>query len=145
MSSYGLAPTFGDRGVAGRIGGTDVHAKKYFLLLAGSDVALAPLYDVASALPYSGGSVHKLGLAMKYGADYTLGERTPSMWAAVAGEFGLPEEEVRVRTRELGSLVPDALRDASTTDDVRELDSGLPAALVDAVTRRVAACLSTLR
>ena len=34
------------------IGGTDAHAKNYSLLLSGSDVRLAPLYDIASALPY---------------------------------------------------------------------------------------------
>jgi len=34
------------------IAGTDAHAKNYSLLLAGNDVRLAPLYDVASALPY---------------------------------------------------------------------------------------------
>ncbi len=34
------------------IGGTDGHAKNYSVLLADDDVRLAPLYDVASALPY---------------------------------------------------------------------------------------------
>ncbi len=33
------------------IGGTDAHAKNYSLLLSGSQVRLAPMYDVASALP----------------------------------------------------------------------------------------------
>jgi serine/threonine-protein kinase HipA len=34
------------------IAGTDAHAKNYSLLLAEEQVRLAPLYDVASALPY---------------------------------------------------------------------------------------------
>jgi len=55
------------------------------------------MYDVASALPYRKASLHKLRLAMKYGGDYTLRERTSSMWGVVAGEFGLPEDEVRQR------------------------------------------------
>ena len=33
------------------IAGTDEHAQNYGLLLAGDQVRLAPLYDVASALP----------------------------------------------------------------------------------------------
>ena len=33
------------------IGGTDAHAKNYSVLLAGDQVRLAPLYDIASALP----------------------------------------------------------------------------------------------
>jgi serine/threonine-protein kinase HipA len=45
------------------IAGTDAHAKNYSLLLAGGQVRLAPLYDIASALPYE----HERGLrfAMK--------------------------------------------------------------------------------
>jgi len=35
------------------LGGTDAHAKDHALLLAGRDVRLAPLYDVASALPHA--------------------------------------------------------------------------------------------
>lgn len=34
------------------IAGTDAHAKNYSLLLSGPDVRLAPLYDIASILPY---------------------------------------------------------------------------------------------
>ena len=34
------------------IAGTDAHAKNYSLLLAGPEARLAPLYDIASALPY---------------------------------------------------------------------------------------------
>ncbi len=127
------------------IGGTDAHAKNYSLLLAGSDVALAPLYDLASALPYRQASLHKLRLAMKYGGDYTLRARMPSMWAAVAGAFGLPEDEVRERARTLGESIPDALRAESKAKDVRAMRSGLPDALVDAVTDRVERCLATLR
>lgn len=33
------------------IGGTDAHAKNYSILLAGDQVRLAPLYDIASAPP----------------------------------------------------------------------------------------------
>jgi len=34
------------------IGGTDAHAKNYSLLLSGNGALLAPMYDVASGLPY---------------------------------------------------------------------------------------------
>lgn len=52
------------------IGGTDAHAKNYSLLLSGSDIRLAPLYDIASALPYF--HERELKLAMKLGGDYRL-------------------------------------------------------------------------
>jgi len=54
------------------IGGTDAHAKNYALLHApGRAVRLAPLYDVASALPYDR-SPQRLKLAMKIGSKYRL-------------------------------------------------------------------------
>ena len=34
------------------VGGTDAHAKNYSLLLSADQVRLAPLYDIASGLPY---------------------------------------------------------------------------------------------
>jgi len=52
-----------------------VHAKNYSLLLAADQVRLAPLYDIASALPY-GAHERKLRFAMKIGADYQVFPRT---------------------------------------------------------------------
>jgi serine/threonine-protein kinase HipA len=122
------------------IGGTDAHAKNYSLLLAGPQVRLAPLYDVASALPYPGMDVQRLRLAMKYGDDYTLRPRTPSMWPKVAKEFSLPADAVRTRARELAEQIPDRLADAVADPAVTDLGSSLPAALLDVVSDRVARC-----
>lgn len=47
------------------IAGTDAHAKNYSLLLAGPQVRLAPLYDVASALPYDDMYLPRLRMAMR--------------------------------------------------------------------------------
>ncbi len=35
------------------IGGTDAHAKNYSIMVRGQETRFAPLYDVASGLPYS--------------------------------------------------------------------------------------------
>ncbi len=51
--------------------GTDGHAKNYSLLLAGSQIRLAPLYDIASALPY-GENEKKLRFAMSLGRDFRV-------------------------------------------------------------------------
>jgi serine/threonine-protein kinase HipA len=125
------------------IGGTDAHAKNYSLLLAGNQVALAPVYDVASVLPY-GWALQKLRLAMKYGGDYTLRIRTSSMWPKVAGEFALPLDEVRSRAAGLMDVIPDAFADAATDPDVKALGSALPAMLVEGVADRVAQCRKAL-
>jgi serine/threonine-protein kinase HipA len=65
------------------IAGTDAHAKNYSLLLAGDQVRLAPLYDVASALPYPEAHVRRLRFAMKLGGDYRV-ELWQNPWPRVA-------------------------------------------------------------
>ena len=127
------------------IGGTDAHAKNYSLLLSGPQARLAPLYDIASALPYPNADIRRMRMAMKFGEDYTLHMRTASMWPKVAKEFTLPVERVRQRASMLIERIPDALRDAAVADDVIKLRSDLPVRLLDAVADRIAQCASTLR
>src|ERR1035437_9306060 len=55
------------------IAGTDAHAKNYALLLGGGGaVRLAPVYDLASILPYQTVDLQKAKLAMKIGGEYRL-------------------------------------------------------------------------
>jgi serine/threonine-protein kinase HipA len=84
------------------IAGTDAHAKNYSLLLgAGGQTRLAPLYDLASLLPYPQFNVHKTRLAMKLGGEYRLKYINRSSWQALAKEVRLPAEELIGRVREL--------------------------------------------
>jgi len=121
------------------IGGTDAHAKNYSLLLAGDDVRLAPLYDIASALPYD---IHpkKLKLAMKLGGEYRLKAHNTRTWLKEATELGLDIDEVRTRVRMLTTAAPQAFSDAAAERDVKSLRSSLPSRLVDAVAHRSAEC-----
>ena len=117
------------------IAGTDAHGKNHALLLAGSDVRLAPLYDLASALPYA---VHErdLRFAMKI-RDYRVHvEADP--WPAVARELGLDPERLAGRVREMAARAPDAFADAARAEDVGALVSDLPTRLVDLVAARCA-------
>ncbi|MCL2468107.1 MAG: type II toxin-antitoxin system HipA family toxin [Micrococcales bacterium] len=125
------------------LGGTDAHAKNYALLLSGPQVALAPLYDIASALPYCDTHVRRLRLAMKFGGDYTLLSRSGSLWQKVATELHLPAAQVRTRARSLVEALPEALAQAAASDDIRTQDSELPTRLVDAVARRAIQCCDT--
>ena len=77
------------------IGGTDAHAKNYSLLLAKGEARLAPLYDIASALPY-GDHEKKLRLAMKIGGDYQLNPYR-NRWPDAARDLGLPAGELVAR------------------------------------------------
>lgn len=125
------------------IGGTDAHAKNYALLLAGPDVRLAPLYDVASSLLY--GHERKLRLAMKFGPEYRLHAARPSTIRRLAEDLQLEPDALRDRVVGLLAAAPDAFRD--TAREVRTLRSGLPARLADAVadrTHRLAAGLGVM-
>lgn len=52
------------------LAGPDAHAKNYSLLLSADQVRLAPLYDVASALPYDDFFPGKFLMAMRIGGQY---------------------------------------------------------------------------
>jgi serine/threonine-protein kinase HipA len=124
------------------IGGTDAHAKNYSLLLAANQVRLAPLYDVASALPY-GVDEHKLRLAMKVGESYAVHPRRDD-WPAAARDLRLDPEALRARVRELAGAAPDAFADAAASAEVKALRSDLPGHLVDLIADRARRCIELL-
>ena len=69
--------------------GTDAHAKNYSLLIADNVIRLAPLYDIASALPYSDVHVRKRKLAMKIGSSYRPHQIDTSHFAQLASDCGV--------------------------------------------------------
>jgi serine/threonine-protein kinase HipA len=125
------------------IGGTDAHTKNYSLLLSGGQVRLAPLYDIASALPY-GDDERKLRLAMKIGSEYKLNPYR-NRWPAAADDLGLDVGELTDRVFDLGARTPVAFLDAAKESDVAELGSDLPAQLADLVADRVTRCIQLCR
>lgn len=127
------------------IAGTDAHAKNYGLLLGGTRVRLAPLYDVASMLPYDDSRTHKLSLAMKVGGDYRL-RRTDrrSAWERTADELRLDRTRLIQRVLNLAGTIPAALEQAMADDDVTAIDSDLPQRLLDLVATRAAGCAAIL-
>jgi len=124
------------------IAGTDAHAKNYSLLLSQGEARLAPLYDVASALPY-GDHEKRLRLAMKVGGDYQLNPHR-NRWPDAAGDLGLPAAELVARARELAASAADAFADAAKAPDVLDYGSALPARLTDLVAERAERCARLL-
>ena len=120
------------------IAGTDAHAKNYSLLLLGDQIRLAPLYDIASALPY-GQHERKLRMAMKIGGEYAVFPMRTT-WSEAAAELGLDADAIVARVRELASAAPAAFADAAASEDVHALDRNGPAMLVALVTERAARC-----
>ncbi len=124
------------------IAGTDAHAKNYSLLLSADQVRLAPLYDVASALPY-GMHERKLRFAMKIGSSYDV-ELRRSTWPRAARDLGLDTDTLLARVRQLATVTPEAFADAIGEAAITELGRDLPGALLDLVAERVRRCLDLL-
>lgn len=124
------------------IGGTDAHAKNYSLLLSGDQVRLAPLYDIASALPY-GTHERELRLAMKIGTSYDVYPQR-NTWPGAARDLGLDADALVARARELAETVTDALSGAINASTVVALGRSLPGTLLDLVADRARRCQAVL-
>lgn len=123
------------------IGGTDAHAKNYSLLLAaGGRVRLAPLYDVASALPYPELDVHRLKLAMKLGGEYNLRKIGPSHLGRLANDarqdpaaLVARAAEMAERIRDIAPVVAGRIAEAGLTHPIVPRLSSAMAERADAV------------
>jgi serine/threonine-protein kinase HipA len=129
------------------IAGTDAHAKNYSLLLSGSQIRLAPLYDIASILPYDDSDGYDVKLAMKIGDDYKL-RRTDrrSAWEHAADHLKLDRARLVERVIDLATRTPEAFAAAAGAADggVAGLGSDLPRRLVDLVAERCRRCVALL-
>ncbi|MBK8093212.1 MAG: type II toxin-antitoxin system HipA family toxin [Verrucomicrobiaceae bacterium] len=92
------------------IAGTDAHAKNYsFLIAPGGQVRLAPLYDVASSLPYPQQVYPRHAtLAMRVGNQYKVRQIGPREWKKAASELRCDEAALRSRILEMAQIIPDA-------------------------------------
>jgi serine/threonine-protein kinase HipA len=92
----------------------DGHAKNYTLLLAGNQVALAPLYDVASGMASttSSGQLRYPRAAMAIGGQNRFGQVTLHELEKFAHAVNIDFELLRSHFEHLAQNLPDALRDA---------------------------------
>lgn len=106
---------------------TDGHAKNYSLLLSGHQVRLAPLYDVASALPHLD-HPRKARMAQKIGGEYRPSFIQRRHWERLARSLGFEADEASERILALAARLPDAFADAVsgsnlTVDEQRIADT----------------------
>ena len=80
-------------------------------MLSQGDVRFAPLYDIASALPY-GTHERKLRLAMKIGGEYLVAPMR-NLWPKVANDLNLDQELVIELVTNLVRRAPEAMADAA--------------------------------
>ena len=112
------------------IAGTDAHAKNYSVLLSGRNVRLAPLYDVASILPYDQFNVHKLKLAMKIGGEYKLSQIGLRQWRKFARETRVEADQLIELLASMAKQIPDEM----SAIRARAHEEGLNASIIGRLT-----------
>jgi serine/threonine-protein kinase HipA len=109
------------------IAGTDAHAKNYSLLLSGPDVRLAPLYDIASILPYDEVDLRKAKLAMKIGGEYKVSQIGLRQWQKFAREVRADVDQLVEVLISMAKQLPDEVTAARS----RAREEGLNNALIE--------------
>jgi len=115
------------------IAGTDAHAKNYSLLIGGLCVRLAPLYDLASILPYDEFDLHKTQLAMKIGGEYRLRHIGLRQWRKTAHDLRIDPDGLIGRIAEMARQLPDELSVVYR----RALEAGLDPSMIYRLTVRL--------
>ncbi|MEJ0051723.1 MAG: type II toxin-antitoxin system HipA family toxin [Methylovirgula sp.] len=118
------------------IAGTDAHAKNFSLLLGGSHVRLAPLYDVASVLPYDEFDIRKVKLAMKIGGEYELDQIGHRQWQKFARETRTDADELMVSLVSMAKQLPDEVSAARKRAGQDGLDEAVIARLTAGLIER---------
>lgn len=122
------------------IAGTDAHAKNYALLIgAGGRIRLAPLYDVASVLPYPDINIEKAKVSMKIGGEYRLRNIQPRHWRKLAVELKLDPDKTLRRVSELAGQLADHVSTVKQQMVSEGLKHPIIPRLAEAVTKRAAA------
>jgi serine/threonine-protein kinase HipA len=119
--------------------GTDAHAKNYSLLLTGTAARLAPLYDIASILPY-GDHPKKCRLAMKIAGCYRPTDLDATHWRTAGAEIDVDGGWLVDRAIQLCAELPDAFTEAA-----RATGLGVAGKFVDTIAPWTIQCARRLR
>jgi len=127
------------------IAGTDAHAKNYALLIgAQSRIRLAPLYDLASILPYPEFDDQRIKLSMKIGGEYRLREIGLRQWGKLAVEVRRDADPLIQRVRDLTAQIADHVADVRNQMEDEGLTHATVTRLAEALTARSAVCRGIL-
>jgi serine/threonine-protein kinase HipA len=92
-------------------GAPDGHAKNLSLMLLPGETRVAPLYDLATSLAYSGDPVLR-EVAVGIGGRRKFGQVLGKHWDRAAAILGIHPEDYRRTVRQMADTFPDAFRDA---------------------------------
>lgn len=122
--------------------GTDAHAKNYAMLIgAGGRVRLAPLYDLASVIPYSQIDIQRVKLSMKLGGEYRVRNIQLRHWRRQAEELGVNADALIHRVDDLATQLADQVSDVER----RMTEEGLADPLIRRLAARLIARAKTCR
>jgi serine/threonine-protein kinase HipA len=125
--------------------GTDAHAKNYALLIgAEGRVRLAPLYDMASVLPYPEIDIQKAKLSMKLGGEYRVRNITLHHWRKLAEELHIDPDAMTQRVDDFAKQLTNHVSDVKRRMTEEGLSHPIVARLADELTARSAACREIL-
>ena len=128
------------------IAGTDAHAKNYSLLSAnGPQTRLAPLYDIASILPYDEVDMQKIKLAMKVGDEYKLTKIGLREWQKFARETRLDADKVRAELTHMAEHLPDFISAVRAQAQKEGLDNAIIGGLTAQLIARARHCARLLK
>jgi serine/threonine-protein kinase HipA len=100
----------------------DAHAKNYSIILAGDQVALAPVYDVASVLPYNPGPDSGLArVAMPIAGHSRFGEVNLHHIERFAVNAGTDPDRLVAATRKIATDLPEAISAAAADIPAKSL------------------------
>ena len=126
------------------IGGTDAHAKNFSMLIgAGGRARFAPLYDVASTLPY-GFDPKRLKMATRIGGKYWLEDIRSRHWVKFAADLRIAPTEVLKMGRTMAETLPGAffgIVDEARTDG---LEHPILERMIDVLNARSEYCTRVL-
>jgi serine/threonine-protein kinase HipA len=107
-------------------------------------VRFAPLYDIASALPYDDRYLPKLKMAMRIGGEYVIRKIEGRHWRRLAEAVGFDPDRTVQRVAEIATHIADAFTAVVYSEPVKALRSPLPERLLDRVKDQARACRDAL-
>ncbi|WP_027556292.1 type II toxin-antitoxin system HipA family toxin [Bradyrhizobium sp. Cp5.3] len=123
------------------IGGPDAHAKNYSLLLAsGPHVRLAPLYDVASILPYDDVDIRKIKLSMKVAGEYKLDKIGLRHWQKFSRETRVDADKLIACLISMAEQIPDLVTAIHARAESEGLDNPIIERLGSKLSDRAKVC-----
>jgi serine/threonine-protein kinase HipA len=89
------------------IAGIDAHAKNFSIIFGPDQARLAPLYDIASYLPYVEGRWEDERMPMKVDKSYLYAKVYPRHWERMAKTSGYPADEAVAHVIKIATKIPD--------------------------------------